>query len=203
MYGNPQCSCCKSAREVCYKLREFYKKYKIQNILIFAIFRMDEAASRPKLEFVPKTLADLNIDGVSTDGSHGFNNGRPSHSIQSGSVIGSTHGSNQNLSRPQVNSNLRHSSSIGNISSKQTNWIVHNNTSKLSHSKSSNITDKKLSVSNTTNWEDPFNAPWDRSGNGVSGGWQAKGAQPPRRPPSQHNANLDPWSGDSFLFYLF
>ncbi|XP_077285011.1 SH3 domain containing GRB2 like, endophilin-A isoform X2 [Arctopsyche grandis] len=185
-------------------LQEYHQQCtEILNVLVANLReKMDEAASRPKLEFVPKTLADLNIDGVSTDGSHGYNNGRPSHSIQSGSVIGSTHGSNQNLSRPQVNSNLRHSSSIGNISSKQTNWIVHNNTSKLSHSKSSNITDKKLSVSNT-NWEDPFNAPWDRSGNGVSGGWQAKGAQPPRRPPSQHNANLDPWSGDSFLFYLF
>lgn len=162
---------------------------------------MEDAASRPKLEFVPKTLADLNIDGVSGDAPHGFNNGRPSHSINSHPVIGSTHGSNHNLSRPRVSSNLRHSSSIGNIS-KQTNWTVHNNTSKITHSKSSNISDKKITNINSA-WDDSFNAPWDRSGNGVSGGWQNKGGQPPRRPPSQQKANLDPWSGDFFLFFFF
>lgn len=35
--------------------------------------RRDEAASRPKAEFVPKTLADLNIEGVSTEGLNGTN----------------------------------------------------------------------------------------------------------------------------------
>ncbi|VEN62444.1 unnamed protein product [Callosobruchus maculatus] len=30
--------------------------------------KKDEAANRPKVEFVPKTLQDLNIEGVSADG---------------------------------------------------------------------------------------------------------------------------------------
>lgn len=32
--------------------------------------RKDEAASRPKAEFIPKTLADLNVEGIS-DGLNG------------------------------------------------------------------------------------------------------------------------------------
>lgn len=35
-------------------------------------YRKDEAANRPKVEFVPKSLADLNIEGVS-DGVNGIN----------------------------------------------------------------------------------------------------------------------------------
>lgn len=35
--------------------------------------RKDEAASRPKAEFVPKTLADLNVEGISD----GLNGGTP------------------------------------------------------------------------------------------------------------------------------
>lgn len=38
---------------------------------VFALFhRKDEAASRPKAEFVPKTLADLHVEGIS-DGLNG------------------------------------------------------------------------------------------------------------------------------------
>lgn len=29
------------------------------------IFRKDDAASRPKSEFTPKTLVDLNVEGIS------------------------------------------------------------------------------------------------------------------------------------------
>ncbi|XP_077285013.1 SH3 domain containing GRB2 like, endophilin-A isoform X3 [Arctopsyche grandis] len=58
-------------------LQEYHQQCtEILNVLVANLReKMDEAASRPKLEFVPKTLADLNIDGVSTDGSHGYNNG--------------------------------------------------------------------------------------------------------------------------------
>ncbi|VEN62442.1 unnamed protein product [Callosobruchus maculatus] len=35
--------------------------------------KKDEAANRPKVEFVPKTLQDLNIEGVSADGMNGTN----------------------------------------------------------------------------------------------------------------------------------
>lgn len=39
--------------------------YFIFNI-IFKNYRKDEAANKPKLEFVPKTLADLHVDGLPT-----------------------------------------------------------------------------------------------------------------------------------------
>lgn len=53
--------------------------------------------NRPKLEFVPKTLADLNIEGI-----HELNNGR-------------RYGSTQSLSRPRAH--ITPSSSVGNLSS--------------------------------------------------------------------------------------
>nr|CAH7748138.1 unnamed protein product [Callosobruchus chinensis] len=37
------------------------------------LLQKDEAANRPKVEFVPKTLQDLNIEGVSADGMNGTN----------------------------------------------------------------------------------------------------------------------------------
>lgn len=51
--------------------------YKMRYQLLYCInfilnFRKDEAANRPKMEFVPKTLGDLNIEGVS-DGVNGTN----------------------------------------------------------------------------------------------------------------------------------
>ena len=37
-------------------------------------YRKDEAANRPKMNFVPKTLADLNVDTISSsDGMNGGN----------------------------------------------------------------------------------------------------------------------------------
>ncbi|CAG9790863.1 unnamed protein product [Diatraea saccharalis] len=60
--------------------------------------KKDEAVNRPKLEFVPKTLADLNIEGI-----HDLNNGR-------------RYGSTQSLSRP-ARSRLPPSSSVGDLSS--------------------------------------------------------------------------------------
>lgn len=47
------------------------------NIFFLLIYRKDDAANRPKLEFVPKTLADLNIEGVS-DGVNGITHSTPS-----------------------------------------------------------------------------------------------------------------------------
>lgn len=47
------------------------------NMFFSFIYRKDDAANRPKLEFVPKTLADLNIEGVS-DGVNGITHSTPS-----------------------------------------------------------------------------------------------------------------------------
>jgi hypothetical protein len=49
--------------------------YEIKNSidLFKQIFRREEAADRPKSDFQPKTLADLNMDGGSTHGSDGVN----------------------------------------------------------------------------------------------------------------------------------
>lgn len=41
---------------------------------VFQFYRKDEAASRPKVEFVPKSLTELNIEGVSTEGLNGTSN---------------------------------------------------------------------------------------------------------------------------------
>jgi len=38
--------------------------------VIGLFYRKDEAASRPKAEFIPKTLADLHVEGIS-DGLNG------------------------------------------------------------------------------------------------------------------------------------
>lgn len=168
------------------------------------------------MEFVPKTLADLNIDGISTDGSLGLNNGR-SHPHY---PIGSTHGSNQNLSTHNSsnnNSNLRHSSSIGNLSSKQPAWSVHNprmsnSSASFNERRTNNGSSNNNSNSNGgVRRDDPFSSGWDNEAN-TPGVWGARGAQsaasaampPPSRPLHQQNRALDPWSGDwSFTFCLF
>ncbi|XP_014357410.1 endophilin-A isoform X1 [Papilio machaon] len=58
--------------------------------------KKEEAVNRPKMEFVPKTLADLHIEGV-----HDLNNGR-------------RYGSTQSLSRPR--NHIPPSSSVGDLS---------------------------------------------------------------------------------------
>ncbi|XP_049871440.1 endophilin-A isoform X2 [Pectinophora gossypiella] len=58
--------------------------------------KKEEAVNRPKMEFVPKTLADLHIEGV-----HDLNNGR-------------RYGSTQSLSRPRTT--IPPSSSVGDLS---------------------------------------------------------------------------------------
>lgn len=45
--------------------------FNTKNILFF--FRKDEAANRPKVDFIPKSLHDLNIEGVTADGLNGTN----------------------------------------------------------------------------------------------------------------------------------
>lgn len=47
-----------------------------------SLCRREEAAERPKVEFVPKSLADLNIEGVS-DGVNGTHHSNTSLNIQS------------------------------------------------------------------------------------------------------------------------
>lgn len=44
---------------------------KIYNVYRTSIHRKEEAVNRPKMEFVPKTLADLHIEGI-----HDLNHGR-------------------------------------------------------------------------------------------------------------------------------
>lgn len=56
----------------CTKLRSF------PPLTLVYVYRKDDAANRPKLEFVPKTLADLNIEGVS-DGVNGTNTNTHHH----------------------------------------------------------------------------------------------------------------------------
>ncbi|XP_052752314.1 endophilin-A isoform X2 [Galleria mellonella] len=58
--------------------------------------KKEEAVNRPKLEFVPKTLADLHIEGI-----HDLNNGR-------------RYGSTQSLSKPR--NHIPPSSSVGDLS---------------------------------------------------------------------------------------
>ncbi|KAF9812648.1 hypothetical protein SFRURICE_018078 [Spodoptera frugiperda] len=58
--------------------------------------KKEEAVNRPKMEFVPKTLADLHIEGI-----HDLNNGR-------------RYGSTQSLSRPRQH--IPPSSSVGDLS---------------------------------------------------------------------------------------
>lgn len=70
--------------------------------LIF--FRREEAANRPKVEFVPKTLSDLNIEGVIgvSDGYNGTNsnhvnlfNNHSSSNSYSQNITNTTNGGNQ------------------------------------------------------------------------------------------------------------
>lgn len=63
------------------------------NMTVFHFLRKDEAANRPKVEFVPKSLADLNIEGV-TDGLNGthiqnnFTNHHSNHHSSSTNISG-------------------------------------------------------------------------------------------------------------------
>ncbi|KAI5651597.1 BAR domain-containing protein [Phthorimaea operculella] len=69
----------------------------LQTLVSTLMEKKEEAVSRPKLEFVPKTLADLHIEGI-----HDFNNGR-------------RYGSTQSLPQPRP-SHLPPSNSVGDLS---------------------------------------------------------------------------------------
>lgn len=43
----------------------FLRNQQYKTIKLIAFFRREEAVNRPKQEFVPKTLADLHIEGLS------------------------------------------------------------------------------------------------------------------------------------------
>lgn len=79
-----------------YRAMESKKYLKNQPNAPFTVSRKDEAVNRPKMEFVPKTLADLHIEGI-----HDLNNGR-------------RYGSTQSLSRPRQH--IPPSSSVGDLS---------------------------------------------------------------------------------------
>ncbi|XP_063627249.1 endophilin-A isoform X1 [Cydia splendana] len=68
----------------------------LQGLVSTLMEKKEEAVNRPKLEFVPKTLADLHIEGI-----HDLNNGR-------------RYGSTQSLSRPRQH--IPPSSSVGDLS---------------------------------------------------------------------------------------
>ncbi|XP_073960331.1 SH3 domain containing GRB2 like, endophilin-A isoform X2 [Choristoneura fumiferana] len=69
----------------------------LQGLVSTLMEKKEEAVNRPKLEFVPKTLADLHIEGI-----HDLTNGR-------------RYGSTQSLSRPRHH--VPPSSSVGDLSS--------------------------------------------------------------------------------------
>lgn len=57
-------------------MNSFFSIFRLRNYFSFIIhnnsnyfifnYRKDEAANKPKLEFIPKTLADLHVDGLPT-----------------------------------------------------------------------------------------------------------------------------------------
>lgn len=91
--------------------------------------RREECANRPRSEFVPKTLADLNIDAVlhgSAEG--GMNGGRFIHPSSSSHTVSSSQSSNTHLSRTNAGANRNVYSSQQNLS--KTNSNYHSNFSR-------------------------------------------------------------------------
>lgn len=70
MRGSPQSLDRDTAGEVSFYVKEFYSTY--FNFFFYNLFRREEAASRPKMEYVPKTLADLSVD-LPSDSMNGGN----------------------------------------------------------------------------------------------------------------------------------
>ncbi|XP_055320413.1 endophilin-A isoform X2 [Sitodiplosis mosellana] len=90
--------------------------------------KRDEAASRPKGEFVPKTLAELNIEGVSVGGSDMLGSG--GRYFQSNS-----HKSNHQNSNTKFNNNHKNheSSNKNNLFNNKTNNNNNNNNNNHNH----------------------------------------------------------------------
>lgn len=93
-------------------------------VLFISIFfiRRDEAASRPKGEFIPKTLAELNIDGVGVCGSDTLGNGGRFFTSNSNKA-------NHQSSNTKFNNNHKNfeSSNKNNLFNNKTNNNISNN----------------------------------------------------------------------------
>lgn len=121
------------------------------NLVTFFIFfsRQEECANRPRGEFTPKTLGDLNIDGLIGVGEGGINGGRffpPNSNINRVNKTNNKsnhniYSSQQNLSKSNSNNNgssFTRNRQYGSQQSLSTNRSNNNNNNLLSNSKSSN-----------------------------------------------------------------
>lgn len=170
----------------------------LKNLTETLLEKKEEAASRPKMEFVPKTLADLHIEGVLEGG---VNGGR--HTPSSGS-LSNPYGSSNNISlfnstqNNQNNSSQRFTSSSSNISNQNnirntqmttgSHRIIGFNPSIINNSNSNGsngFSNNKNNYNNSTN-------------NDLMNGWDAFQMPPPYQAKNKNNVH-DPWTTASPL----
>lgn len=155
------------------------------------------------MEFVPKTLADLHIEGVLEGGVNGGRHTPSSGSLSNPygssnniSLFNSTQNNNQNNSSQRFTSSSSNISNQNNIRNTQTTTgshkiigfnpnIINNSNSNGSNGFSSN----KNNYINTTN-------------NDLINGWDVFQMPPPYESKSKNNVH-DPWTAGLFLFSYF
>lgn len=176
--------------------------------MVFTINRKEEAACRPKQEFTPKTLADLNIDGISDVGYNGgrfspdsFTSSHSSHSHRSRNKppiqqqpTPSLYSSQQNLSSNSnfSNTNRQHHYQQQYINTKHNN---HNNNNNNSHNHSSFSRNGKLygSTSNIAVLERNLNSTSFAVPKNVHNSGSTSSSTSSHNTPSLNNQNVDNW----------
>lgn len=92
------------------------------------VTRRDEAASRPKSEFVPKTLAELNIEGIGCGSLEGLGNGGPFFTSNSNKTNHQNSNSKFNNNNKHFeNTNKRHQQNLFNNRTNNNNNHSHGN----------------------------------------------------------------------------
>lgn len=188
---------------------------------MFVLFiRREECANRPRPDFVPKTLADLNIEGLgSTDG--GMNGGRfiqPNNHLSRNKTNNShqnVYSSQQNLSK--INSNNNNSSfqrsriygsqqSLSTVSNRSSTYSIQSNSKSTTQNSFTNVNYNNYSNNNPSSpdwlnaWNSPPSAATTTTVHHTHSSTHSNNY-------NNRNAHFnDPWTGDfyfSFIFFLF
>lgn len=190
----------------------------MRNFFLFSFYRREECANRPRPEFVPKSLADLNIEGYgSTDG--GMNGGRFIHpnSHLSRNKANNSHqnvySSQQNLSK--INSNNNNSNfqrsriygsqqSLSTVSNRSSTYSIQSNSKSTTQNSFTNMNYNNHSNNNPSSpdWLNAWNSPPSAA---MTTTVQHTHSSTHSNNYSNRNAPHfnDPWTGDFFLFFNF
>lgn len=195
---------------------------KIINVLL-SLNRREECANRPRPDFVPKTLADLNIEGIgSTDG--GMNGGRfiqPNNHLSRNKTNNShqnVYSSQQNLSK--INSNNNNSSfqrsriygsqqSLSTVSNRSSTYSIQSNSKSTTQNSFTNMNYNNYSNNMSNNNNNPSSPDWLNAWNSPPSAATTTTVHHTHSSTHSNNYNSrnahfnDPWTGDFYLFFSF